>query len=78
MYLEKNVCMVCVYCKGFDKFGRVLVDMYPLLDDVHIALANRDDNHFGKILLEEKLAYEYFGGTKKNEEEITASLSTKP
>lgn len=78
-YLDNHVCMVCVVCKGFDKFGRVLVDMYPFLSDLQTEpknmIENQEENHFAKILLTEKLAYEYFGGTKKNEEEITESLS---
>lgn len=57
---DQECCMVCIYCKGFDKYGRVLADIYK--DET-------SSKTFQDILLQEKLAYQYGGNTKMSEEE---------
>ena len=56
----KNDCfLVYVKCYNFDKYGRLLVDVY----------LNKDTKSLSDILLDEKLAYVYTGQTKLTEEE---------
>lgn len=55
-----NCCLVWIKCYDFDKYGRLLIDVY--LDD-------NKDKSISDILLEEKLAYSYHGLTKLSEEE---------
>lgn len=58
--LSKNVYCVWVECLDFDKYGRLLANIY------------KDENskeHFSHILIKEKLAYDYKGDTKLTEEE---------
>lgn len=58
-YLKSITCIVYVKCYDFDKYGRLLADVY--IDDNQKSLS--------EILLDEKLAYSYNGGTKISEEE---------
>lgn len=58
--LQEHVTIAWVQCHKPDKYGRYLIDMYPTQDKTK-SIAN--------ILVEEKLAYEYFGDTKLTEEE---------
>jgi endonuclease YncB( thermonuclease family) len=51
-----NDKVVCVTCGEFDKYGRVLVD---------ITLDTGDD--LGNILIKERLAFVYDGGTKRTD-----------
>jgi endonuclease YncB( thermonuclease family) len=58
--LSKTVYCIWVECLEFDKYGRLLANIY------------KDDNskeYFSQILINEKLAYEYKGDTKLTEEE---------
>ena len=58
-FKEENIpCIVNIHCKQMDKFGRVLADIY-----------NSDDVLVQDILVSEKHAYKYSGGTKMNTEE---------
>lgn len=52
------LCIVNIECFDFDKYGRLLADIYTI-----------DNINLSKILLDEKLAYKYDGKTKLNEEE---------
>lgn len=55
-------CMIRISCKGSDKYGRVLADLYK--DD-------KSTVTFQSILLQEKLAYQYGGSTKMtNQQQI--------
>lgn len=56
----EECCMIIISCKGFDKYGRVLADLYK-----------DDDNKttFQSILLQERLAYQYGGDRKMLEDE---------
>lgn len=58
-YLKAITCIVYVKCYDFDKYGRLLADIY--IDDSQKSLS--------EILLNEKLAYSYNGGTKLSEEQ---------
>jgi len=55
-----NECFILyVKCYDFDKYGRLLLDLY----------LDKDEKSISDILLEEKLAYTYNGKTKLNEDE---------
>ena len=58
--LNENCYLIYLKCYEFDKYGRVLGDIYK--NDV-------DDVSFSSILINEKLAYIYGGKTKLTEKE---------
>lgn len=59
-YIFSNECfIVYVKCYDFDKYGRLLLDLY----------LEKDEKSVSDILLEEKLAYVYTGKTKLNYED---------
>lgn len=58
--LNSRVVLVWVVCHNFDKYGRLLVDVYS---------SDTSTASFSKCLLDEKLSYEYAGKTKKTEDE---------
>ena len=58
--LNKSMYFVWVECFDFDKYGRLLANIYKY---------ENSQEHFSQILLREKLAYEYKGDTKLTEEE---------
>ena len=62
---ETDVAVVWVECLEWDKYGRLLINIYK----------NPGDESFGDILVREKLAYEYDGGKKKTETEIEGHLT---
>lgn len=55
---DDNICLVTLISHGTDKYGRLLCDVLTL--DTKLSVA--------QCLLNEKLAYPYFGKTKKSEE----------
>lgn len=57
LILNKNVY---VYCKKFDKYGRILAS---------VKLNLNDTKTINDIMIEEKYGYEYYGGTKKQDED---------
>jgi len=57
--LEKKVCMVWIECGDFDKYGRLLALVYDKPNGESCA----------HMLLKEKYAYPYYGGTKMTEKE---------
>ena len=66
-FLNKNVYCVWIECLDFDKYGRLLANIY------------KNENassceSFSSILLKEKLAYTYTGETKLTEEEQLDTL----
>ena len=64
--LTNNIYIVWIKCYDFDKYGRVLSDIY----------LNKDDNKsISDILIEEKVAYVYTGKTKLLEEDQIKILS---
>lgn len=52
--------LIWLKCCGVDKYGRILAEASLQPDDI---------NTFNEILINENLAYEYHGGTKKEFEE---------
>jgi endonuclease YncB( thermonuclease family) len=56
--LSKDVYLVWIECMELDKYGRTLISMKSSPDA---------EKSFADILIEEKLAYSYFGGTKLSE-----------
>jgi len=57
-YFNKNLVLVNITCKGFDKYGRVLADVYT---------CDENSVNIGEYLLSNKLAYSYEGGKKMDE-----------
>jgi endonuclease YncB( thermonuclease family) len=58
--INENVCVVWVECLEWDKYGRLLINIYK----------RPGGESYAKTLIKEKVAYEYDGGKKKNETEI--------
>lgn len=59
-YLKNNIILVWIECFDFDKYGRLLAEVYT-----------KDKNKIiSKCLLDEKLAYSYEGDTKMTDEEL--------
>jgi endonuclease YncB( thermonuclease family) len=58
-YLSKSNVIAWVKCYDFDKYGRIMADMYK----------HKESKSISDILLEQKLAYQYQGNTKLTEEE---------
>ena len=59
--LENNIRLVTIYCDKFDKYGRCLVKIFRHEDE-----SEDDSKSINNILLNEKLACKYEGGTKVN------------
>ena len=64
-YLKNITCIVFVKCYRFDKYGRLLADVYFNYDISTIF----KDKSISEILLNEKLAYVYDGGRKLTDKE---------
>lgn len=64
--LHDNCYLIYIKCYDFDKYGRVLADIYK---------NENDDINFSSILINEKLAYKYSGKTKLTEKEQIELLS---
>ena len=64
--LNKGMYFVWVECFDFDKYGRLLANVYQ---------DENSDECFSQVLIKEKLAYEYKGDTKMTEEEQVECLS---
>lgn len=62
--LNNNCYYIYVKCYDFDKYGRVLADIYKNENE-----SANDNNSISNILINEKLAYVYKGKTKLTEEE---------
>jgi len=59
--LENEVYLLQIECHQFDKYGRLLCDIYTDIEGNKVSLKD--------ILIQNKLAYEYAGGTKLSEEQ---------
>ena len=66
-FLNKNVYCVWIECLDFDKYGRLLANIYKNEN-------TSSCESFSSILLKEKLAYTYTGETKLTEEEQLDTL----
>ena len=64
-FLNKNVYCVWIECLEFDKYGRLLANIYS---------NENTSESFSNILLKEKLAYKYTGETKLTEDEQLSTL----
>ena len=64
---ETHPLLVHVDCDGFDKYGRVLVNVRTLNQSIDLS----------ELLIKEKLAYAYSGATKKSSSEQAAYFSQK-
>ena len=58
--LQNNKNLVSVKCLEFDKYGRLLVELFPNTYDINTAKS------FNTILVEKNLAVSYDGGKKIN------------
>jgi hypothetical protein len=67
-FLNKNVYCVWIECLDFDKYGRLLANIYKSDNTL------TPSESFSSILLKEKLAYTYTGETKLTEEEQLNTL----
>jgi endonuclease YncB( thermonuclease family) len=63
--LNKGMYFVWVECLDFDKYGRLLANIY---------LNENSTENFSQVLIKDKLAYEYKGDTKMTEEEQVKEL----
>lgn len=66
-YLKANVVLVWLECFEFDKYGRLLAEVYTKDKSIIIS----------KCLLDEKLAYVYKGDTKMTDDEIKEYFNLK-
>lgn len=77
--LEEHLCMVDVHCRDFDKYGRILADVYPsiLLTPTlsSTPITKWQLETIASILLKESLVYCYNGGTKLTPAEQRNQLS---
>jgi endonuclease YncB( thermonuclease family) len=65
-FFESKVHLIWIDCLDFDKFGRVLAN---------VKLRPNDDQTLADVLIQEKLAYAYEGGTRLSEDELTEYFS---
>ena len=65
--LDKHVILVWVECLNFDKYGRLLANVYQLNNLSMTKLEN--SLSLSEYLLQNNLAYEYSGKTKLSEDE---------
>ena len=65
-YLSQDTYVVWVRCMDFDKYARPLV---------HLKRAPEDNKTFSDVLVEENLAYRYYGATKLTEQEQAVALT---
>lgn len=65
-FFEDNVVLVHLRCHEFDKYGRLLARVF---------LSPEATVTFSDILIQEGLAYAYFGDTKRTEDEQNATLA---
>jgi len=63
--LNKGMYFVWVECLDFDKYGRLLANIY---------LNENSTENFSQVLIKDKLAYEYKGDTKMTEEQQVKEL----
>lgn len=64
-YLKENIVIIWIECKHFDKYGRLLGNIYSLSDTC---------TSISEHLIENKLAYKYHGDTKLTEDQTIVLL----
>lgn len=67
-YLFQNCILVWLECKDFDKYGRLLANVFKTHNNKSVGQS------ISELLLSEKLAYEYHGERKLTEDEIKKLL----
>lgn len=67
--LDKDIILVWVECLNFDKYGRLLANVYKL-DNISMNKLNS----LSEYLLQNKLAYKYTGKTKLSEHDQLQTL----
>lgn len=70
--LDENIILVWVECLEFDKYGRLLANVYQF-DKLNMTKLE-NSNSFSEYLLQNKLAYEYTGKTKLSEQDQIITL----
>jgi len=66
--LKKNSYLVKVKCGEFDKYGRLLVELYPYQDNdytLQTGGAIKFEYSYNQKLITNNYAYAYYGGTKR-------------
>jgi len=71
--LDKNTILVWVECLEFDKYGRLLANVYQF-DNLNMSKLENSSS-FSEYLLQNKLAYEYTGKTKLSENDQIITLN---
>lgn len=66
-FLNKGNYIIKVICGDFDKYGRLLGWIYDKNSDIDKDERKNKNNSFNHILINEKLAYLYYGNTKLSE-----------
>ena len=69
--LDKDVILVWVECLNFDKYGRLLANVYQL---DYLSMNKLKNTSLSEYLLQNKLAYEYTGKTKLSENDQLEKL----
>jgi len=69
-FFNINFIKAFISCKDFDKFGRILADVYLYNENIKENINYNGEMSLSTILLEKKLAYPYFGETKKSDNEL--------
>jgi hypothetical protein len=67
-FFNNNFIKAHISCKNFDKFGRILSEIYLYYDNNDNF--EKKENSISFMLLNNNLAYPYFGETKLSDEEI--------
>lgn len=61
--MNDNSKLVRVVCGEFDKYGRLLVSLYDIVDSV-VTSGGGNEKSYNSVLIEENYAKPYYGGTK--------------
>jgi endonuclease YncB( thermonuclease family) len=69
-FFNNNFVIAYISCKEFDKFGRILANVYLCNNEYNSRNNLLNENSLSNLLLNKKLAYPYFGETKMSDEEI--------
>jgi endonuclease YncB( thermonuclease family) len=67
VYLKDNIVIVWLSCLGFDKYGRLIAEVYKDESDLDCSLST--------MLLVKNVAYSYNGGKKLTEDEQKTKLN---
>jgi endonuclease YncB( thermonuclease family) len=68
-FFDNHIVLVRVECHEFDKYGRLLANVYPVCDTSSSSKTSFSDESLSTTLLNQHLAYSYAGKTKLTEDE---------